>query len=572
MKQNIQVLQHSSSLWEKFLDLNPQLFRELKGKLKTRNVVVAAAISIIAQFGIVISLLSELPKLDPEALIQYGRYGMGNGYLNSTAYTKDLLDNWVINWQLLWLDLFIALSLVSIFSLLIVGTYMLIADTVKEENRGTLNFIRLTPQSASSVLLGKILGVPILLYIAILCLSPLHLVAGLSARIPLTLIIGLDAVIIASCAFCYSLALLWSLMNFGLSGFKPWLASGAVGFLLLLLTVAIFHNHDLITNALWDWLLLFNPGLVLAYLIEATYLPQHKIDFVSAENLGELLFYGQALWAKASFGISFILFNFGLWTYWCWSVLKRRFHNPNNTLFSKTQSYWITGWFSVIALGFTLQNNQSFSHTDNFIFLQLCLCIVGLGLIAALSPHRPALYDWARYRHQINQDSNILWKELVFGENSPSSVAVAINLAIAVTYITPSIFLFLPADDRYIFWGFVLSAFSILLYALVAQLILTFKTRKRAIWAGISVISLIIIPPLCLGLAEIIPQDAPQLWLLSFLPTVATNYASIAAVMLAILGQCIAISLIGWQMTRKLNQAGRSETQILFERHKAINS
>jgi hypothetical protein len=572
MKQNIQVWQHSSSLWEKFLNLNPQLFRELKGKLKTRNVVVAAAISIITQFVIAICLLGDLPKLDPELKVQHGRYAMGYGYLNSGVYTKDLLDNWVINWQLLWLDLFIALSLVSIFSLLIVGTYMLIADTVKEEIRGTLNFIRLTPQSATSVCLGKILGVPILLYIAILCLSPLHFVAGLNARIPLTLIIGFDAVIVASCAFCYSLALLWSLMNFGLSGFKPWLASGAITFVSFISTMAIFHNSNLITNTIGDWLLLFNPSLVLSYLIEATYLPHHKIELVSTENFGELLFYGQALWAKASLGISFILFNLGLWTYWCWSVLQRRFHNPNNTLFSKTQSYWITGWFTVMALGFTLQNNPS--NTDNFILLQLFLCIVGLGLIAALSPHRPALHDWVRYRHQTSQDSNVLWKDLIFGENSPSGVAVGINMAIAITYITPSLFLFLEADDHYIFWGFVLSAFSILLYALVAQLVLTFKTRKRAIWAVISVISLMVIPPVCLGLAEISPQDAPQLWLFTFLPTLATEYAnaSISAVMLAILGQCVAISLLSLQMTRKLNQAGKSETKILFERHEIMNS
>ncbi len=224
MKQNIQVFHNSSSLWEKFLEWNPQLFREIKGKLKTRNVVIAAAISVITQFVVVISLLSELPKpelKEPPYYAQTGRYGMGNGYGNSLTYTKDMLGDWVINWQLLWLDLFIALSLISIFTLLIVGTYMLIADTVNEESRGTLNFIRLTPQSAGSILLGKILGAPILLYTVILLFLPLHLMAGLGARIPLTLILAFDAVAVASCAFFYSLALLWSLMNFGLSGLNP---------------------------------------------------------------------------------------------------------------------------------------------------------------------------------------------------------------------------------------------------------------------------------------------------------------------------------------------------------------
>lgn len=569
---NIQLFQRSKSLWSQFLDANPQLFREIKGKLKTRNVIIAAAISIATQFIIGISLLGELPEPDPEGLlnVQYGRYGMGNGYSNSLAYTKDLLDNWVINWQLLWLDLFITLSIISIFALLIIGTYMLVADMVKEEDRGTLNFIRLTPQSASNVLLGKILGVPILLYTAISLFLPLHLIAGLGARIPLVLIISFDAIIIASCAFCYSLALLWSLMNIGISGFKPWLASGMVGLLSLYMTVAIFHHNTLMNGGSWNYIFLFNPAIALSYLIDATYLPSHKIEFLPVENLAQLSFYGQTLWTKASLGMGFMLFNFSLWTSWCWSVLERRFHNPERTLFSKTQSYWITSWLTAIGLGFTLQHHgYSYDHQlkENFILLQFSLCIYGLVLIAALSPHRQALHDWARYRHQTN---NKVWHELVFGENSPSTIAIAINMAIAVIYITPSVFTILNADLRYIYWGFILTAGSVLLYAAIAQLVLTMRTPKRAVWAVISLFSMTVVPPLCLGFAQIEPHAAPGLWLFSFLPVVAIEYANISAVMFAVLGQFMAISLVGLQMTRKLKQAGASETKMLFDRTDAL--
>lgn len=565
MKQNSQGLPHSSSLWSKFLDWNPQVFREIKGKLKTRNVIIAAAISVITQFVITISFLSKLPDPDPQGEIptQFGPYGtVTQSYSSRMVYTKDMLGNWVINWQLLWLDLFIALSIVSIFALLIVGTYMLIADTVKEESRGTLNFIRLTPQSAGNILLGKILGVPILLYLVVLLFLPLHFMAGLGAHIPLNLILAFDGVIVASCAFFYSLALLWSLMNFGLSGFKPWLASGGVGLFLFGFTSFLFDgghiDHPLACS------FLFHPGLVLSYLIDATYLPQDKIKFVSAENLGELLFYGQALWIKASIGIGFILFNFSLWAYWCWSILKRRFNNPESTLISKTQSYWITGWLVAFALGFTLQRDSGgYQMTEYFIFLQLWLCLLGLVLIAALSPHRQALHDWARYRHQVNQDGNLLWKELIFGENSPSTVAVAINLAMAIAYIAPSVFLILDKDQHYIFWGFILSAGTVLLYAVVAQLILTIKSRKRAVWSVVSVLSMIIVPPLCLGLAEISVQSVPLAWMFSFMPTIAAEYAPTSALILAVLGQWLAITLVSFQMTRKLRQAGVSETKML---------
>jgi hypothetical protein len=583
MKQNIRLFSAPSSLWLKLLDSNPQLFREIQGKLKTRNVVIAAAIAIITQFITVIFLLGQLPDLKIIGN-QCGRYGMAlvyQEYSNQVCYAQNEAGNWVINWQLWWLDLFIILSLISIFALLVVGTYMLITDLVREEERGTLNFIRLTPQSAGSVLLGKILGVPILIYTAIALLLPLHLVAGLQSHIPLALILAFDLTVVVSCAFFYCLALLWSLLDFGVSGFKSWFASGLLGFLLLFSTV-ILLDGNLNFDHFLAWTLMFHPGIVLTYLINSSHLHFGTIDFLSTNKLTELSFYGQALWTKAAVGISLILVNFSLWTYWCWAILKRRFHNPESTILSKVHSYWLTAWFTLIALGFTLQQdaanfsgdlpvNDTYVIGNNFIFFQVCLSLFGLGLIFALSPHRQTLYDWARYRHQTAKGSS-LWKELVLGDNSPSTVAMAINLAIAITFVTPSILLILPQSKQYILGGLLLSATNILLYAVIAQFILTIKTRKRTIWSIVTVASMIVLPPLCLGVAELTVQTIPQAWLFSFMPTVASEYVSFSAIAWAILGQWLAITVVSLQMTRKLNQAGASETKVLMSRVNALKS
>ena len=580
MKRDIQF-HYSRSVWENFLDWNPQLFRELKGKLKTRNVIIAAAISVVIQFVCVINLLADLPDRDPQGKlgVQYGRYGLSMVYEHPDSmyyrhhlpYTKDLLDNWVINWQLLWLDLFMVLSIISIFALLIVGTYMLVADLTKEESRGTLNFIRLTPQSAGNILLGKILGVPVLLYTVILLFLPLHTIAGINAGIPLGMILSFDVVIVASCAFFYSLALLCSLLNFGHSGFKPWLISGVVGGILFILSANLLRGDYLALDNPLGWLFLFNPSLVLSYLIDATYLPNSKIDFLPLENLQQLLFYGQAWWTKATVGIGLIVFNFSLWTYWSWSLLERRFHNPDSTLLTKVQSYWLTGWFVAVGLGFTLQSNAQVTKSEYFIFLQFCLGVWGLGLIAALSPHRQKLHDWARYRHQAHKNNGI-WQELVFGENSPSTVAVAINLAIAIAYIIPSIFIHLDRDRHYILWGFIISAGSIMLCAVAAQIILMLKTRKRAALSMITVASMIIVPSVCLGMANIYGKDQPLAWLFSFIPTIAVEYVTMPTIALTLLGQWLAISVIGFQMSRKLKQAGASETKILLARTNVLDS
>jgi hypothetical protein len=574
MNQNIRLFRLSSSLWSTLLELNPQWFREIQGKLKTKNVVMAVAIAVITQFLAVIYLLGQLPDLD-ETGRKCGRYAMTIIYSelgHDVCYTQNEAGNWVINWQLWWLDLLIILSIMSIFALLTVGTYMLVADMVQEEERGTLNFIRLTPNSASSILLGKILGVPILLYIAIACLFPLHLIAGLQAHIPLSLILAFDFTILASCGFFYSLALLWSLFEIGGSGIKSWLATGIIGSTLAFSNTALFHSYLPLDN-FWSWMTIFNPATVLTYLIDAAQLTLGSVNFLTLDSLGELSFYGQALWTKATMGIGLICFNFSLWAYWCWSILKRRFHNPEATILSKVHSYWLTAWVTLMALGFTLQpdapdfpGDLPVDNTDhiinNFIALQVCLGLFGLGLIFALSPHRQTLYDWSRYRHQTRK-GNSLWKELILGNNSPSCVALAINLAIAITFITPSIYIILPENRQAIFWGFVLSATSILLYGIIAQLILTIKNRKRAIWSIVTIASMIVLPPIALGVAEITLQSFPQVWLWSFVPIAATEYVSASAIALTLLGQWLAISVIGLQMTRKLRQAGASATKIL---------
>src|SRR4028118_1352066 len=166
---------------------NPQLFREIKGRLNRSNMAIVSALSLSAQL---------LPFMYFSAM--------------------------------LWLGIFTFLSIFSVLALLVAGTYMLVSDLDKEERRGTLNFIRLSPQSAKTIFLGKILGVPILLYLATILAVPLHLYAGLAAQIPLNEILCFYTAVAASCALFYSSAMLFGLTTSWLGGFQPWLASATV--------------------------------------------------------------------------------------------------------------------------------------------------------------------------------------------------------------------------------------------------------------------------------------------------------------------------------------------------------
>ncbi len=544
-------------------EFNPQLLRELKGRLKGINVLITVCLSLLIQLSIIINHLGQLP--DHHYLeTQYSPYCFGKKEYGDYLCHTNLLGNWDINWQLFWLDTFIDLSVVIIISLLVGGVYLLIADLVKEKERGTLSFIQFSPQSASSILTGKILGVPILLYLVVLLAVPLHFVAALKAGISLSLILGFDATVIACCWLFYSLALLFSLLKTSFVGLKPWLGSGLLAVFLGITTESLFHGYSLNTENIFDWIFLVNPVSILPYLIEHSNLSSIYVNSLSIKNLGEISFYGQHLWEKASVGIGFILVNYYIWQHWTWKGLNRCFDNPNNTSFSKSQSYWITGWFVFYALGFTLQTTKSDQLFDNFLYLQCFLLIFSLVLMALLSPKYQTLQDWTRYRHQFNKSHKILGKDLVLGEKSPAIVAIAVNLAIATIYIIPSLLIFsFTETSQKIIWGLILGVSSLLLYGFIAQWILLMKHQKRATWSFITIMALVIIPPIFFSIAGI--QDTSSASLITFLPTLAIENASFSAIITTLLGQWLIISLTGFQITRQLRQLGKTETRLIID-------
>ncbi|MGH2413779.1 MAG: hypothetical protein ACRDEA_08845, partial [Microcystaceae cyanobacterium] len=301
---------------------NPQLFRELKGRLKPRNIAIASAISLVGQILVYFNYKSLLPVVPG-----FNRYCTGSpppdwdGYRYPDSYfpnnycIKDLLGNWMLINELWWLDIFMCISIIGIFALLVVGTYLLITDLSQEERRGTLSFIRLSPQSAKSIFLGKILGVPILLYLISGLALPLHLIAGLSAHIPFSLILAFYSILIASCAFFYSAALLFGLVSASLGGFQSVLGSGAILLFLMAMTGRVMSGAISGFNS-FDWLTLLYPGTVLSYLVQATFLPPQTVGYLNVERLVDLRWYGQQLWIQAWSGIGFILLNYCLWSSW----------------------------------------------------------------------------------------------------------------------------------------------------------------------------------------------------------------------------------------------------------------
>ncbi|MDR9402065.1 MAG: hypothetical protein RI580_01365, partial [Halothece sp. Uz-M2-17] len=343
-------------------DWNPQLVREIKGRWKGRNLSIAVVASLLSQLLIYLGFQGNLPTVANRV----NRYCIGTPPAKDLSAAQmhnppnnycleDTAGNLIVNWELWWLDLFTFLTAAFLIVLLVAGTYVLISDLAKEEQSGTLSFIRLSPRSVTNLLVGKILGVPILIYTVMLLALPLHLAAGIAAEIPLSLILGFYLVVVASCAFFFSAALLYGLVTAGLGSFQSWLGTGLVLLFLWLTTMGGYENA-LVNHDPSDWLTLFYPGKVLPYLIGETPHSLETIDYFNLKDAMTLHWYNFPVWNSASSAIALLIVNYAWWTYWIWQGLKRRFHNSHATLFSKSMSYGVSASLTLSLLGFMTFN------------------------------------------------------------------------------------------------------------------------------------------------------------------------------------------------------------------------
>ncbi|MGB7710305.1 MAG: hypothetical protein WBL95_12360 [Microcoleus sp.] len=555
------------NLLDKIGNWNPQLFREIKGRLNIGNMAIASAFSLSAQLLLFMYYSAQIPvpPANGEDIHSvYNEFCLKTVNPYDTKCVTDALGNFVINWQKLWLEIFFLLSIFSVLALLLGGTYMLVSDLDREERRGTLNFIRLSPQPAKTIFLGKILGVPILLYLAAILAVPLHLYSGLAAQIPLNGILCFYAAVAASCALFYSAAMLFGLTTSWLGGLQPALATIPVFAFLWISAMLPF------TQTAWDLLTFLSPIAILKYLLFGVV---SKYDYQLhwlVLNLDKLQWFYSPVGTNIASGIALFLLVCSTGTYWMWQGWQRRFPNPSATVLSKRQSYLVVICCQVIILGFALQSNPpAYLNISALLILNL---LMFLALIAALTSQRQSLYDWARYRQQIVPSSHKLWRrypllDLIWSDKSPAVVAIAINLLISVIILAP--WMLLEEYKTNGFWGVILCMNLILIYAAIAQLFLFTKTRNQEIWAARTVGGAILLPPAILCMLLLAPEKAPIFWLSStfasfwFSPSFAA--ASGNTILISILSQWTVLVLLNLKLRSQLKLAGESASRALLK-------
>ncbi|YAF95499.1 MAG: hypothetical protein AB3A66_23590 [Nodularia sp. CChRGM 3473] len=561
-----------SNLIHQLGDWNPQLLREVKGRFKIRNILLAIGISLMGQFILLISAQSRLPSKVTLLYDSSHKYCTGKLLDRVPKCLGDELGNVIINWQLWSLDVFTWLSIISCFAFLAGGTYLLISDLATEERRDTLNFIRLSPQSPQNILWGKMLGVPILLYLVALVAIPLHLWLGLTAKIPLSMILSFYAVMLTASFFYYSGALLFSLVGSWLGGFQAWLGSGTVlGFL-------IFSSEMLNHNVASD-----NP-LVVLKLINPCYLVPHAYvsSMYSLDNplLSKFHWFAVPIGAMFLATVCFAMLIYGIGSYFFWQSLQRCFRDSHSTMLSKQQSYILTLCFAVITIGCanwqTLVFGQHYTyHTmvENIAGLLFLNFGLFLYLIAALNPHRQTLQDWARYRHSYHFEklgNRSLIKDLIWGEKSPGILAIAINAMIAISCLSILTLASQVNDDHksYTFISLVFAGSLAVIYAALVQLLLFMKNEHRLFWTTGVLGAVIVLPPIILAILFSHPGNNSFIWLFSVISPLMVlypsgNYMTTMTPYIAILSHLTILGLLVFQLTRILRKAGESATKAM---------
>lgn len=536
-------------------DWNPQLMREIQGRLKLRSVLLTVFLSLIAQ-GLFL-------------FWQYRTLDYRWGTCETAEYRKTGLDCFqvsqeqylLVNWQGWWLQVFFWSCLFLMFGLIVGGTFLLISDLSKEDRQGTLTFISLSPQTARTILVGKMLGAPFLIYLAVLLALPLHYVTGLAAEIPATRILGFDVLLLASCCFYYSLALLLGLVSNWLNSFQAWISSAGILLLLLLLT------QNSMTYSSLDWLYTLSPSALFPFMYEDIfpYLVGADIPF-NSRGISDFQWFLMPIGNHGVWVWLFGLTHFGLWTWWLWRPLQRRFRNPTISLLSKKQSYWATACFFVCFLGFSF-NSDSTSPSNMTAVVLFTHLLWFLLMVVLLLPHHQNLEDWARFRgnYPSAKGKAQRFKDLVWADNSPTWIAIAINLGIAGL---PILFwmMSLPKDDAGIgLTALLFNTTLILIFTLFNQVMLLRPISNRNLWVMATLLGPTILPTFILAILGVNPGQALDgLILLTPFAIAGIEKIPTSSIMLMFGIHLGLVAGLSWLQNHQLTQLGESTSQRLL--------
>jgi hypothetical protein len=567
-------------------DSNPQIFRELKERLTLRNIGLAIVATLFIQGCTLLYFNSQIPVAAPttrqvERLLTSVRPAAGVPRINEEEQVYSKYCNFVpkdypgelcqrgnngnfrINWQLWRSDVFNCLSWMLALGLILGSVYTLVADLVREEKRGTLNFIRLSPQSAPKIFFGKLLGVPVLVYLAAALMLPLHMGFGWSVGATGSLMVSWYATIGAIWFLLASSAILYVLLG----GVQAIVTTIGTGFLLWL--------PLLITNA-------YLGGTV------------NQADWIAKES-NRIVWFGLPINSSAIWIYAFGNCSCAIASYWVWLAIDRRYLNPTATAIGKQQSYLINLcwqlWIGGFALPLMFADPDQYWRTRQLLSWLAIVDFLSLLLsIALLLPSKQALQDWSCHRRERTHLGRKFWqrdlvRDLLVNDTSPALLTIAINVGIAMAVWLPVSLLVnikmprmsmsfddwsAPGIELKLAAVVCIAAALMLIYATIAHLGLFLKVKKRNVWIVAIVGGLTILP--LIGAFVLSPARVPTglaaIFIL-FSPFAPAGLCQLSLGMIfgSFVAQLGVFATLARQLQRQLQISGCAQSQELLTRN-----
>ena len=382
-------------------DWNPQLLRELKEKFTINGLTFILIASAIVQ-------------------VLIGLWLVNGGSIEHRYAALFYSFNWI-------------LPIGAIFG----GSYSLISDFNRERKSGTLDFIKSSPQSGRHILLGKLMGVPSLVYLAILSFVPLHFGVSLASGASLRLM------------------LLW------------YLTVGSIGYLCLVLTClyVVYGGRFAILYALLTSQPISTVLFFYNYYLTATVSDRSWPSIEAPKILWFYLPVGNNIWLFYLFTcVTAIAIANCLWL-----AVDRKYIDPLATPIDKKDSYIINFCVQLWLIGFALPLIKSTTTESNFYILwtfQTIGTIWIVCMIPMLLPKRRAFQEWIfdwQQKHgklwSIDWQDPKLIHELMWGDRSPALLAIGMNLAVsAIAWLLVSSIAFVLSPNFDLFGRFIVGA------------------------------------------------------------------------------------------------------------------
>jgi hypothetical protein len=518
-------------------EYNPQLMREIKSRVSWRNVIIMAFVSFVSQLMVLIGQSSKLPLMETKQKYyndQYCFYLPNAGSYGSNC-KLDAAGLPIVDWLKWWSDTTFGLSVVMAVGLFAGGVYLLASNFSQEERRGTLNFIRLTPQQASSVIGGKLAGVPLLVYMGTALALPLQFHAVQQAHLPKSNTLGWDILMSSLAILLYIGAILATM----------WFKAQSI----LLAGIAMSLSYPLVyTSSMW-----YNQS-------NSRYGNSAGIDrYINWYGLhvGNNFFSYLLLTGLTSTGI-----------YWLYQAIQRRYLKPTATVLSKKQSYLWSAMYHAGMAGFAVFGWNSVKlplglNSDYMVAPITVLFSFGwlMLLIPLLLPSQQSLVEWSRQR-PVGNKKRSLWADLIGHEKSPAMLAIALNIAIAAAVWLPLILLGNHGREMpKLLVGISLTTALAVIYSTITHWVLFWKVNQRYAWMVGIVGVLVFLPPIFGMVLSAGGGDKYNIPLLfsPFLWGSIAKTSGFTSVIVLLLLASIAAGL-NVRLWRGLNKVGRSES------------